>query len=115
MARLGASWVVGVALSGCAAVEDAPLVQGPDAEPVIGVLQLADRTVSILSAADGVRYGLHDREGRWLATLTLEELESRDPELYEIAKAATAARGPAFDARLDLPRPMASSSALPAR
>jgi hypothetical protein len=47
-----------------------------------------------------VRYSFRDDEGRWAASLTLEQLEGVHPELYEIVKSASARGGTYLDARI---------------
>lgn len=56
---------------------------------VIATLRTRESELTITSAAGGVRYSLVDARG---AThhLTLEQLQARDPNLYEVVKSATA-------------------------
>ena len=69
-------------------------------DPVIATLHTKDSELRITSSGGNVRYSLLDAEGV-IKSLTLEQLQSYDPNLYEFVKNATARRGmPVLDARV---------------
>jgi hypothetical protein len=70
-------------------------------DPVIATLHTKDSELRITSSGGNVRYSLLDAEGV-SKSLTLEQLQSYDPNLYEFVKNATARRGmmPVLDARV---------------
>ena len=86
----------GALLSCAAAVQDAPVAEPDATAPVIAILLLRDRELSIASTSVGVRYDLKDESGT-RSQLTLEELEAFAPELAELVRSARAG----LDARLD--------------
>lgn len=80
-------------------VETAAL-RDPAGDPVIATLHTKDSQLRITSSGGSVRYSLLDADGD-SKSLTLEELQSYDPSLYEFVKNVTASRGmPALDARV---------------
>jgi hypothetical protein len=67
-------------------------------DPVIATLRTKDSELTITSSGGRVRYSLLDAGGL-SKSLTLEELQRHDPNLYEFVKAAIASRGmPTLDA-----------------
>lgn len=73
-------------------------------DAVIATLHTKDSELRIMSAGGRVRYSLLDRQGL-AKSLTLDEIERHDPNLYEFVKAALARQGgPVLDARIE-PRP----------
>lgn len=76
-------------------------------DPVIATLHTKDSELRITSSGGNLRYSLLDAEGV-SKSLTLEQLQSYDPNLYEFVKHATARRGmPVLDARV-VPSPVTS-------
>src|SRR5688572_2712616 len=76
-------------------------------DPVIATLHTKDSELRITSSGGSLRYSLLDAEGV-SKSLTLEQLQSYDPNLYEFVKHATARRGmPVLDARV-VPSPVTS-------
>jgi hypothetical protein len=77
-------------------------------DPVIATLHTKNSELRITSSGGRVRYALLDEEGN-SKSLTLEQLQSYDPNLYEFVKNATASSGmmPVLDARVP-PRPQPS-------
>lgn len=106
-----------VACSGMLA-EPAPQVEtaalhDANGDAVIATLHTKDSELRVLSSGGSVRYSLLDAEGV-SKSLTLEQLQSYDKNLYEFVKAAMAhgagrTGGPALDARVVPPPPEASS------
>jgi hypothetical protein len=70
-------------------------------DPVIATLHTKNSELQITSSGGHVRYSLLDEEGN-SKSLTLEQLQSYDPNLYEFVKKATASSGmmPVLDARV---------------
>jgi hypothetical protein len=69
-------------------------------DAVIATLHTKDSELKILSSGGRVRYSLLGADGA-SRSLTLEELQSYDPKLYEFVKSATARHGsPVLDARV---------------
>jgi hypothetical protein len=70
-------------------------------DPVIATLHTKNSELRITSSGGHVRYSLLDEEGN-SKSLTLEQLQSYDPNLYEFVKNATASSGmfPVLDARV---------------
>lgn len=94
-----------VACSGMLA-EPAPQVEtaalhDSSGDPVIATLHTKNSELRITSSGGHVRYALLDEEGN-SKSLTLEQLQSFDPNLYEFVKNATASSGmmPVLDARV---------------
>jgi hypothetical protein len=94
-----------IACSGMLA-EPAPQVEtaalhDPAGDPVIATLHTKNSELRITSSGGHVRYSLLDEEGN-SKSLTLEQLQSYDPNLYEFVKNATASSGmfPVLDARV---------------
>lgn len=89
--------------------EEAPLQEAPLHESsgaaVIATLHTRDSELTITSSGGSVRYSLVDAQGVE-KSMTLDELQSYDRNLYEFVKSATATatatarRDPALDARL---------------
>ena len=88
--------------------EEAPLQEAPlqksSGAAVIATLHTRDSELTITSAGGSVRYSLVDAQGVE-KSMTLDELQSYDRNLYEFVKSATATattarRDPALDARL---------------
>lgn len=78
-------------------------------DAVIATLHTRDSELRVLSSGGSVRYSLVGADGE-SQSLTLDELQSYDPDLFEVVQKAIARRGPALDAtRLD-----ASNSEQPA-
>lgn len=103
---LAASGLFACSLFACSGMlaEPAPQVEtaalhDESGDAVIATLHTKDSELRVLSSGGGVRYSLLDVEGV-SKSLTLEELQSYDPNLYEFVKAATARRGPPLDARV---------------
>jgi hypothetical protein len=102
--RLPALSVFSLACSGMLS-EPAPQVEtaalhDSAGDPVIATLHTKDSELRITSSGGHVRYSLLDAEGV-SKSLTLEQLQSYDPNLYEFVKNATARRGmPVLDARV---------------
>lgn len=89
-------------------VETAAL-RDPAGDPVIATLHTKDSELRITSSGGNVRYSLLDPSGA-SKSLTLEELQSYDRNLYEFVKNVTAGRGmPTLDARIP-PAPPTSSA-----
>jgi hypothetical protein len=111
----------GVACSGMLA-EPAPQVEtaalhDSAGDAVIATLHTKDSELTITSSGGHVRYSLLDEQGL-SKSLTLDELQRHDPNLYEFVKAAMARSswggqkgGPVLDARVERtePTPPASS------
>ena len=110
MLASGALWSCAGALLSCAGALEEPAPQPGEAAlhdatgaPVIATLKTKDAAVAITSAAGHVRYALPSAAGGE-TSLTIEQLQSYDPDLYELVRHATAAgaaRGtaPLLDAR----------------
>jgi hypothetical protein len=83
--------------------------------PVIATLHTKDSELRITSSGGTLRYSLLDAEGA-SKSLTLEQLQSYDPNLYEFVKNATASRGmmPVLDARVAPSRVAPSGEPTPA-
>jgi hypothetical protein len=88
-----------VLLLGCSGMlaEPAPQVEtaalhDSAGDPVIATLHTKDSELRITSSGGRVRYSLLDVDGA-SKSLTLEELQSYDPNLYEFVKNVTASRG----------------------
>jgi hypothetical protein len=97
--------VFSIACSGMLA-EPAPQVEtaalhDSSGDPVIATLHTKDSELRITSSGGHVRYSLLDAEGN-SKSLTLEQLQSYDPNLYEFVKNASASSGmmPVLDARV---------------
>jgi len=69
--------------------------------PVITILQLNGRQLTITASGGSVRYAARDASGRWLEELSLDQLASVDPALHEVARAALARAGGDLYDRLD--------------
>lgn len=98
------SWALGsltVAVSfalSCAGFSKSSEPSGPELAPgddsvvptrVIATLRTRESELTIMSAAGGMRYSLVDARGA-THQLTLEQLQARDPNLYQVVKSATA-------------------------
>jgi len=98
------TWVFSLACSGML-TEPAPQVEtaalhDSAGDPVIATLHTKDSQLRITSSGGQVRYSLLDAEGV-SESLTLEQLQTYDPNLYEFVKSVTASRGmPVLDARV---------------
>ena len=79
-------------------VETAALHEA-NGDAVIATLHTKDSEVRVLSSGGRVRYSVLDVDGA-SKSLTLEELQTYDRNLYEFVKAATARSGPPLDARI---------------
>jgi hypothetical protein len=112
---LAGSWLAG-SLFACSGMltEPAPQVEtaalhDSAGDAVIATLHTKDSELKVTSSGGSVRYSLLDDQGI-SKSLTLEELRSYDPNLYEFVKAAMASSsprsggGPVFDARIDARR-----------
>lgn len=74
-------------------------------DAVIATLHTKDSELTITSSGGRVRYSLLDEQGI-SKSLTLEELQSFDPQLYDFVKAAMARRAaPVLDARIERAEP----------
>jgi hypothetical protein len=81
-------------------------------DAVIATLHTKDSELTITSSGGRVRYSLLDEQGL-SKSLTLDELQRYDPNLYEFVKAAMARQGswgrqgsgPVLDARIERPEP----------
>jgi hypothetical protein len=115
-----APWALGVAVLAHACASATDLIDGNDdahaatnAQPqltmtpqgtdgsVIGLLRLQDGDLVISSEASGVRYAFQAPGGARGASLTLDELKVRAPDLYDTVRSATAAAGTFLDARVE--------------